>query len=337
MTVTNNSSKQTPQVMGTNYEYPFSLDVLLQDPTEEDAKKAIKVIILNKVTKISTLLEYGTDYSVTLNSDAKGGKVTVVDKKTSDYVIIPYREYSLTQNSDYKDFNSFPADTVEMDLDKTRLIDQQQSEALARALKAPITTDGNIDYTLPAPQPSTVIGYNAKGDALTTYQTLPEGSIDIGTLNDGDLARYNATSKQFEGGIYMPTPVNGSYMRGTSGGDLQNRTPAQLKDDLELDTIDLGTATSGTKTCSYMDAVYKLVANGAFTLALPTEAGATKARIIRIKLTMSSINSISWPASVKWADDTAPSLLSTTAIYVLTFITEDGGTFWEGSCLTFGA
>lgn len=106
---------------------------------------------------------------------------------------------------------------------------------------------------------------------------------------------------------------------------------------IDKDIIDLGTATTGTKTCNYMDTTYKLIANGAFTLALPTESGATKARIVRIKLTMSSINSVTFPASVKWANNVAPSLTSTTATYILTFITEDGGTSWEGSCSTFGA
>jgi len=39
---------------------------------------------------------------------------------------------------------------------------------------------------------------------------------------------------------------------------------------------------------------------------------------------------ISWPSSVKWPNDTAPTL-STGRTHLFVFITDDGGTRWRGT------
>ena len=51
--------------------YDFSFDCLLNDPTEELAKQAIKAKISDGSNE--TQLVYGTDYTVALNSDGHGG------------------------------------------------------------------------------------------------------------------------------------------------------------------------------------------------------------------------------------------------------------------------
>ena len=60
MTVETTKNKTDKQVMGS-YTYDFDFDCLLQDPTEEDAKQAVKVTITDGVQEYP--LEYGTDYS----------------------------------------------------------------------------------------------------------------------------------------------------------------------------------------------------------------------------------------------------------------------------------
>ena len=111
MTVENQVNKTEPQVMGTNFDYAFTFTVLTKDPTEDIAKQAIKVIVSDGITQ--TQLTYGTDYSVTLNKNGVGGTVTVTDKRTSDYSLIVYREYDFKQESDYHNYNAFPADTLQ--------------------------------------------------------------------------------------------------------------------------------------------------------------------------------------------------------------------------------
>ncbi len=136
MTVENQVNKTEPQVMGTNFDYAFTFTVLTKDPTEDIAKQAIKVIVSDGITQ--TQLTYGTDYSVTLNKNGIGGTVTVTDKRTSDYSLIVYREYDFKQESDYQNYNAFPADTMEQNLDKLTMIAQQLKEKSDRAVTVDI-------------------------------------------------------------------------------------------------------------------------------------------------------------------------------------------------------
>ena len=140
MTVENTNSKQIAQQMGTLSEYPFSLTVLLTDPTEEDAKKAIKAKV-KQADGVEIDLTYGTDYSVSLNTDRSGGIVSVTDKRTSDDYITIYREYDETQEADYQDFNAAPADTYEQCFDKLTMLCQQQQEQIDRSVKVGMTSD----------------------------------------------------------------------------------------------------------------------------------------------------------------------------------------------------
>ena len=142
MTVETTKNKTDKQVMGS-YTYDFDFDCLLQDPTEEDAKQAVKVTITDGVQEYP--LEYGTDYSVALNSSGFGGTVTVADGKDATWQIVIYREYDLSQGSEYKDYNAFPAKTLEGNMDKSVMLAQQLQEQLDRCVKTQITSDIDPD------------------------------------------------------------------------------------------------------------------------------------------------------------------------------------------------
>jgi len=145
MTVETTKNKTDKQVMGS-YTYDFDFDCLLQDPTEEDAKQAVKVTITDGVQEYP--LEYGTDYSVALNSNGFGGTVTVTDAKDSSWQIIIYREYDLTQGSEYQDYNAFPAKTLEGNMDKSVMLAQQLQEQVDRCVKMQITSDIDPDVVV---------------------------------------------------------------------------------------------------------------------------------------------------------------------------------------------
>lgn len=145
MTVETTKNKTDKQVMGS-YTYDFDFDCLLQDPTEEDAKQAVKVTITDGVQEYP--LTYGTDYSVALNSNGFGGTVTVTDAKDSSWQIIVYREYDLTQGSEYQDYNAFPAKTLEGNMDKSVMLAQQLQEQVNRCVKMQITSDIDPDVVV---------------------------------------------------------------------------------------------------------------------------------------------------------------------------------------------
>lgn len=138
MTVENSVSRTPKLVMGS-FTYDFNFDVLLEDPTTEEAKKGIRCSISDGENE--TELVYGNDYTVTLNSDGKGGVVTVKDKKTSSWIIVIRRDYNITQGVDLNDYNEFPAETIERVFDKQTMVIQQLKEISDRCVKVPQTDD----------------------------------------------------------------------------------------------------------------------------------------------------------------------------------------------------
>lgn len=132
MTVENTISKTGKQIMGAKT-YDFSFDILLKDPTTEAAEKAIKCTVSDGTTE-KTLI-YGRDYSVSLNSNRKGGRVTVVDPKNSSWTIVIYRSYDATQEADYNDFDGLTAERFEQCLDKVTMVLQDHQEQLDRTVK----------------------------------------------------------------------------------------------------------------------------------------------------------------------------------------------------------
>ena len=69
--------------------------------------------------------------------------------------------------------------------------------------------------------------------------------------------------------------------------------------------------------------------NVTFTFSNPPTSG--KAGSLTMILTQDSTpRTVTWPGSVKWDSGTAADVSTADAIYILTFITVDGGTTWYG-------
>lgn len=168
MTVENTNNKMPPQQMGESSDYTFNFAVLLSDPTEVEAMSSIKATV-ELADGSSIELSYGSSgsdgYSVTLNSNGVGGKITVNDKRTTDDYITIYRQYSLKQEADYQDFNAAPADTYEQCFDKSIMVAQQLQEEISRAIKSPITSSIS-DLTLPSPVAGRALKWNDEGTGL---------------------------------------------------------------------------------------------------------------------------------------------------------------------------
>ncbi len=164
MTVENTQNKMPPLQMGTTNEYPFNFAVLLQDPTAEEALEAIKASVL-QADGTEVELVYNTDYTVTLNTDRIGGTLTVNDIRTSSDYITIYRKYAQTQEVDYKDFNSAPAETFEQCFDKLTMLSQQQQEEINRSIKLPVSSD-ITNLSLPNPIAGRTLKWNESETGL---------------------------------------------------------------------------------------------------------------------------------------------------------------------------
>lgn len=162
MTVATTTRKMTPQAMdGVTLDFNFTFRALTTDA------ETIKAFITDG-SGVNTDLVYGDSgingYTVSVNSNGIGGAITVINARTSDYTITIYREVGITQGSDYNDRNSFPAETLESNLDKLTMIAQEIDEEISRSIKVDINS--SIDVTLPTASAGKALLWNATADGL---------------------------------------------------------------------------------------------------------------------------------------------------------------------------
>lgn len=201
MTVETTARKQS--FAGGQADLTFLFKVLPGHPEH------VKVKTKLTATGVETELDYTTDYTVDLEDDGVGGVATVSPTFGTEYTYIVYRETVIKQESDYDDYNQFPADTLEKDLDRQTMINQEQGEDLARSVKMPIGSSVT-DLDFPAPEADRYIGWNSDADALENKDNEATAAADsaaeaeasaaaaaisaaaasgvTGTFDDGDLS-----------------------------------------------------------------------------------------------------------------------------------------------------
>jgi hypothetical protein len=113
--------------------FPFTFPVL--------SHSDLKVYLVTKATGVATLLIESADYSIyAAGPDLTwGGNVLTEEQYTSDYQILIVRNVPLTQEMDYEEGDSFPAESHEKALDKLTMEAQQIQEQIGRQITAPIT------------------------------------------------------------------------------------------------------------------------------------------------------------------------------------------------------
>ncbi len=202
MTVSTTSNKTAAQVMGAAT-YSFNFHVITRDPALDDAKRAIKCEVRNASGEHWTLT-YGTDYSVTLNENGSGGTVTVTNVRDNTHSIVIYREYATTQESDYENYNTLPASTIENNFDKLTMMVQQINEKTGRAIFLPITADTDtIKLDFPEPIPKRALKWNA------TATNLENSEYDLDEVTDITVAaKDDAVSAKNEAEGYATTALN---------------------------------------------------------------------------------------------------------------------------------
>lgn len=280
MTVENTISKTGKQVMGS-FTYDFSFDELLKDPTEEVAKQAIKCAISDGTTE--TILTYGTDYSVALNSNRKGGQVTVVNKRSAAWTITIYRSYEATQGADYNDFDAFPAETLEQCLDKVTMLIQEIKEELTRCVKVTVTGNQTPEQLLAevyskldsataiaaqaiaAANTATTAANNATAAVESAEQTLEEvteyvdaAKSDINTTKTQAEASINATASSATSTINSTKETAVSTINAAvtaAEGTIDDKVDAAEAsiDQTIADAVDEVTATATANLNDYVD------------------------------------------------------------------------------------
>ena len=158
------------------------------------------------------------------------------------------------------------------------------------------------------------IGHAAQGDLYIYAQDNTNNSVII-QANTGEKyieAKMGSSVDLYHHGTKkIETTSAGAKF---TGGIAQVVTAAAALD------LDLNTSNYFTKTIS---------GNSTFTFSNPAASGQVTA--FTLELTHSS-GTVTWPSSVKWNADTAPTL-TTGKTHLFMFVTDDGGSRYRGSAL----
>jgi hypothetical protein len=161
MTVQSNDSRVVYDGNGSVTE--FAYDFYILDETH------LEVSLTNETTGLVTIQVLNTDYTVSGVGVQNGGNVTFVVAPGADKKVTIRRDTPLDQLTDYNDYDAFPASSHETALDKLTMIDQQQSEEIARSIKLPVSTS-LTSITFPdggSTNANKFIAWNNDGSALT--------------------------------------------------------------------------------------------------------------------------------------------------------------------------
>ena len=173
-----------------------------------------------------------------------------------------------------------------------------------------IVVDGDIG--------STVQGYSAKLTAVAGL-AVTDGNIIVG--NGSTFVAENGATARTSLGVPGLAGANTFTAAQTLNAGLTVDGPyKQVAEAVSALDIDLSTGNYFTKTIS---------ANSTFTFSNPPSSGTVGSFVL--ELTHSS-GTVSWPSSVKFPADTAPTL-TTGKTHLFFFVTDDGGTRYRGASL----
>ncbi len=226
--------------------------------------------------------------------------------------------------------------TVTVDSASVLVKDRVQFEgATANAYETVLlATDPTADRTITLPDST---GTVALTSGLAAYLPLAggavTGAITTNSTFDGvDIATRDAvlTSTTTTAGAALPK-AGGTLTGAIDAGD-QIISKAVFKDVGET-LVTNGTSGSAATIDLENGNFYKitLTANCTLTFSNPPASGTAGSFTLFLVQDGTGSRTVTWPGTVDWAAATAPTLTTTAAaVDVLTFITLDGGTIWNG-------
>lgn len=136
------------------------------------------VVSITDALGVATAQTITTHYTVAGAGLDGGGTITMVTAPASTDTLVIYREVLITQETDYIEGDSFPANTHETALDRLTMICQQLFAKVNRSFRLADDAASNIDLVLPEPEAGKLIKINGDASALE-YSDLSEFGIGI--------------------------------------------------------------------------------------------------------------------------------------------------------------
>lgn len=184
MSFTNQTKKNTYSGDGVTAAFAFSFPILTETDLLVQIKDTNGTVTSKTITTHYTVSGTGNRTGFT---DYASGTVTFTVGNipaATDTVIIK-RNVPSTQETDYTEKGTFPAETHERALDKLTMLHLQQSEDIDRSLKVDSAVSG-FDGTLPTPVADKFIKIDSAGTGLE----LSDDTSVIGTLSKADGTFY---------------------------------------------------------------------------------------------------------------------------------------------------
>lgn len=186
VSTTNNRTSYTGNGVTTAFSFPYKF--LL----EEDLV-VVKRLISDGTETVQTLT---THYTVTGEGDAAGGTVTMLAAPSALYQLVIYSDPDLTQEVNFEENDSSPAEVQEGALDKLTIITQRLKNRVDRAIRLSDGFSPTFDPTLPVDLDDSagkVPLINATGDGFADAADWPS-SDDIEDAEENAAAAAASAS-----------------------------------------------------------------------------------------------------------------------------------------------
>jgi hypothetical protein len=207
MTVSTSTSKSGPYA-GAGATGPFPVGFYFLENTHLRVIKA-------DASGTEVPLALSTDYSVTGAGLPSGGTVTTVAPVAVGESLTILRDVPLTQETDYTQSDSFPAESHERALDKLTMGLQQVDELAERAIAFPASESVTTELPKASSRANRVLGFDSSGNPVLLTRSDDGGSALALDLQD--------SSDPTKGpGMLGFGPLT-EYGPGTSGYALQSR------------------------------------------------------------------------------------------------------------------
>lgn len=178
---------------------------------------------------VATLKTLTTHYTVAIDAINEGGTVTFLVAPGATEDVLIRRIIALTQPTDVPNFGSIREEQLENEMDRGRMIDQQQQEEIDRTVKISATAnDAGFDGELedPADHPDEFVKVNSAGDGFTFDAAIgatgPQGTTGP-TGPEGPTGPTAATGPTGPQGTTGPTGAQGTTgptgAQGATGAD----------------------------------------------------------------------------------------------------------------------
>jgi hypothetical protein len=207
MTVSSENYKDPYAGNGSTTVFPYTFRIL--------AQSHILVQLKVNSTGVVTDQTLTTHYTVS-GVGAVGGNVTMLTAPPTGTTLILKRNVSKTQEADYTEYDTFPAETHETALDKLTMIAQQQQEEIDRSIKWDSAVSGLSATIVGTPSANYTIRVNSGATALefATAATTDTYQFPAGTGILAQTATGNASARTITGTANQITVTNGDGVSG---------------------------------------------------------------------------------------------------------------------------